>query len=138
MNIQTQLQHLINLALVDHDFSVKEKNMIMSIAKANKIPEADINEMMETSLKKKAGHEELNIPVLTDDEKFEYLYNIVQLMKVDSEVFLSEIRYCEQLATKLGYNRKVISALSQKIYSDPSITSDRDRLKETVAKFSIN
>ncbi len=137
MNIQTQLQHLINLALIDHDFSVKEKNIIVSLAKANKIPEADINAMMEKSMKK-SGDEEFKVPVLTDDEKFEYLYNIVQLMKVDSEVFLSEIKYCEQLAVKLGYNRKVISALSQKIFSDPAITSDRDRLKETVAKFSIN
>lgn len=137
MNILTQIQHLINLALIDHDFSVKEKNMIISLAKANKIPEADINAMMERSMKE-SRVEEVKIPVLTEDEKFEYLYNIVQLMKVDSEVFLSEIRYCEELATKLGYNRKVISALSQKIYSDPSITSDRDRLKETVAKFSIN
>lgn len=137
MNIHTQLQHLINLALVDHDFSVKEKNMIVSLAKANKIPEADINEMMDVSLKR-SGDDEHKIPVLTEDEKFEYLYNIVQLMKVDSEVFLSEIKYCEQMAVKLGYHRKVISALSQKIFSDPSITSDRDKLKESVAKFSIN
>jgi hypothetical protein len=137
MNIQTQLQHLINLALIDHDFSVKEKNMIVSLAKANKIPEEEINEMMEQSLNK-SGDDELIMPVLTGDEKFEYLYNIVQLMKIDSEVFLSEIKYCELLAVKLGYNRKVISALSQKIFSDPSITSDRDRLKESVAKFSNN
>ncbi len=137
MNILTQLQHLINLALVDHDFSVKEKNMIVSLAKANKIKESDIEEMMDKALKR-SDDDEIKIPVLTEDEKFEYLYNIVQLMKVDSEVFLSEIKYCEQLAIKLGYNRKVISSLSKRIYSDPSITSDRDKLKRTVAKFSIN
>ena len=75
------------------------------------------------------------IPTLSDDEKFEYLYNIVQLMKIDSQVYLSEINFCEELAVKLGFNKNVIGRLSRQIYSDPSITVNRDKLKEAVLKF---
>ena len=71
---------------------------------------------------------------LSFDQKFEYLFNIVQLMKIDHEVFLSEIHYCEDMAEKLGFDRKVIGELSKGIYADPSITSDRERLKKKIEK----
>lgn len=141
-NINNQLNHLIALALIDNNFSTKEKNMIVSLAKANKIPEVEILELMDKSLKKRKQSDielpKMSVPDMTSEEKFEYLYNIVQLMKVDSEVFLSEIRFCEDLAVKLGYSRKVISVLSQKIFSDPAITSDREKLQQEVAKYSNN
>lgn len=141
-NIKNQLNHLIALALIDNNFSTKEKNMIVSLAKANKIPELEILDLMDKSLKKRKQSDielpKMSVPDMTNEEKFEYLYNIVQLMKVDSEVFLSEIRFCEDLAVKLGYSRKVISVLSQKIFSDPAITSDREKLQQEVAKYSNN
>jgi hypothetical protein len=139
-SIKKQLTNLIALALIDNDFSVKEKNMIVSLAKANKVPEVEIMELMDQNLKKKKRHDielpKMEMPAMTSDEKFEYLYNIVQLMKVDSEIFLSEIRFCEDLAVKLGFDRRVISVLSQKIFSDPSITSDREKLQKEVSKYS--
>ncbi len=137
MSILIQLDHLIRLALVDHDFSLQERQQIMAVAKANKIPEEEVNNLIEQHLNSK---EEIamEIPSLSSEERFEYLYNIVQLMKIDSEIFLSEIRFCENMAVKLGYNKKVISELSKRIFSDPTITADRDRLRKIVEKFYNN
>lgn len=56
-------------------------------------------------------------------------------MKADGQVFKSEIVFCEDMAERLGYNRRVVAELSSKIYSDPSITADRDSLKEKAAKY---
>ena len=56
-------------------------------------------------------------------------------MKIDNEVYLSEIRYCEKIAQKLGYNKSVVRELSSKIYADPAITSDRDLLKDAALKY---
>ena len=56
-------------------------------------------------------------------------------MKIDSQVFLSEIKFCEELAEKLGFKRSVISALSSKIYSDPSISADVSSLKRAMKKY---
>lgn len=129
MSIKTQLSALIKLAQIDEDFAEKERSMIFMLGKANGLAEKEIEELV-------SNPEDLpELNTLTDHDKFEILYNVVQLMKIDRQVYLSEIKYCEDLATKLGYNKKVISELSSKIYSDPSITSDRDKLQAVVRKY---
>ncbi|XOV92602.1 MAG: TerB family tellurite resistance protein [Bacteroidota bacterium] len=133
-NIKTHLQSLIHLALVDQKFDREEKVWIYSIGKANKVKEKDIDEMINTEMAKKEV-EHPDFGALSFDEKFEYLYNLIQLMKIDNEVFLSEINYCEHLAEKLGFEKTVVKKLSARIYSDPSITSDREMLKKQAKNF---
>ena len=134
MDIKAHLEVLLKLALVDENFDDQERAMVMMIGTANGLPKEDINELIDFALRNKQDHQ-VDLPVLTDDEKFEYLYNVVQLMKIDSKVYLTEINFCEDMATKLGFNKKVIGKLSRQIFSDPTITSDRERLKKTVLKF---
>ena len=78
-----------------------------------------------------------NLSGLSEDQKFENLYHLIQLMKSDGQVFKSEMHFCEEIAEKLGYKRQVISELSSKIYSDPSITSDRRELMSRAHKFIV-
>jgi hypothetical protein len=56
-------------------------------------------------------------------------------MKADGQVFKSEISFCEAIADKLGYKKSVIAELSSRIYSDPTVTSDRKLLMERAHKF---
>ncbi|MDP4679542.1 MAG: TerB family tellurite resistance protein, partial [Cyclobacteriaceae bacterium] len=70
-------------------------------------------------------------------DKFDYLFNIVQLMKVDAQVYLSEIKFCQELAEKLGFKKNVIKELSAKIFSDPTLTSDKDGLRDMVMKYRV-
>lgn len=129
MSIKSQLSVLIQLANVDGEFAGEEKMMIMMIGKANGMSEEEIMSIVANPVP---------LPdrsTMTEEDRFEYLYNIVQLMKIDSQVYLSEIKYCEELAEKLGYKRSVISALSSRIFSDPSITSNREALKKAVKKY---
>jgi uncharacterized tellurite resistance protein B-like protein len=77
--------------------------------------------------------EDLNL--LSDDQKFEYIYSLVQLMKADGQVFKSEIAFCEKVAEELGYKKTVIGELSSRIYSDPAITADREKLKQRAQKY---
>ncbi len=134
MDIKAHLQVLLKLALVDENFDDQERDMIRMIAAANGVPKQEIEEMISKALKNKID-EPVVLPTLSDDEKFEYLYNIVQLMKIDSKIYLSEINFCEDMAVRLGFNKKVIGRLSRQIFSDPSITSDKERLKIAVLKF---
>ena len=71
----------------------------------------------------------------SEDQKFQNLYQLIQLMKSDGQVFKSEIQFCEDMAERLGYKKQVISELAAKIFSDPSITSDRRSLMERAHKF---
>lgn len=129
MSIKSQLSMLIGLANADEDFADNERDLIMMIGKANGMSESEIEALISKPEPLPA------ISVMSDDEKFDYLYNVVQLMKVDNQVYLSEIKYCEDIADRLGFKKKVISLLSSKIYSDPSITTDRGQLMRDAMKY---
>ena len=129
MSIKSQLSQLIELARIDGDFDGQEKLHILMLGRANGLTEAEIREIVDNPIPIP------DLSTLTSDERFDYLYNIVQLMKIDSQVYLTEIKYCEEIAEKLGFNKKVISALSARVYSDPSITADITSLKKAVKKY---
>lgn len=136
-NFENHLNSLIQLAISDQSFSDVERDMIYTIGKVHRFSDDDIKDMIEANLRKGA---EVNVEfsALTFDEKFEYLYNIIQLMKIDRQVYLSEIRYCEELAVKLGFKKQVVNQLSPQIYADPTITSDHDALKKKARKFEMS
>lgn len=136
MDFNPQLSLLIQLSLIDNNLSPKEQRMIYALGKANKIPESEIEEVFNYHLRH-SKHEMPSITNISDEDKFEYLFNIVQLMKVDAQVYLSEIRFCQELAEKLGFKKKVIKELSARIFSDPTLTLDKDGLKEKVMKYRI-
>jgi uncharacterized tellurite resistance protein B-like protein len=127
--IKDQLNVLINLAASDNTVAEKEAKVIHMIAKANGISKDEVDAM----LKKPSPIGSLD--TLTEDQKFENLYHLIQLMKSDGQVFKSEIHFCEQVAERLGYKKGVVAELSSRIYSDPSITSDRKMLMDRAHKF---
>ena len=117
------------MAIIDRDLDEAEMNRIYEIGMANGLEKDEIRDMIERPQPIE------NLHPLTEDEKFEYLYAVVQLMKTDGKIFKSEIVYCQDLAEKLGYKRGVVAELSSKIYSDPTITSDRDHLREKAHQY---
>jgi len=127
--IKEQINVLINLAASDNKVAEKEARLIYMIGQVNGITREEIDEML------KAPQPVGDLSSLTPDQKFEHLYYIVQLMKSDGKVFKSEIDFCEDIADKLGYKKAVIKELSSKIFSDPSVTSDRDHLKTKAQKY---
>lgn len=127
--IKKQINVLINLAASDNQVAEKEARLIYMIGQVNGIEREEIDEML------KSPQPVGDLSTLTSDQKFEYLYYIVQLMKADGKVFKSEIAFCESIADKLGYKKSVIKELSAKIFSDPSVTSDRTALKEKAQSF---
>lgn len=135
-NFLNHLKSLVQLSVSDQSFDKREKTLIYSIGKANKVPEPKIDSIIAETLQNKENVS-VSFSALSFDDKFEYLYNIVQLMKIDNAVFLSEVRYCEDLAGKLGFDKKVVQKMSARVYSDPAITADRDSLKREIKKFEL-
>lgn len=127
--VKDQLNVLIQLATSDNSVADKEAKLIHMIAKVNGISQEEVDHMLKNPTP--IG----DLANLTEDQKFEYLYNVVQLMKIDGQVFKSEIVFCEQVADKLGYKKGVIGELSSRIFSDPSITADRGMLQSKAGKY---
>jgi uncharacterized tellurite resistance protein B-like protein len=127
--MRDQLNILINLAASDNNVAEKEAKVIRTVAKANNIPMEEVDQML------KSPQPIGDLSNFTEDQKFEALYYLIQLMKSDGQVFKSEISFCESIAEKLGYKKGVVAELSSRIYSDPSITSDRKLLMDRAHKF---
>ncbi len=128
--VKERLNVLIQLAASDSQVAEKEAKLIQMIGISNGLSKEEVNELMQNPAKPIG-----DLSSLTDDQKFEHLYHVVQLMKIDGQVFKSEIVFCEDIADRLGYKKGVIRELSSKIFSDPSITSDRDSLKKKAQKY---
>ena len=124
-----QLNTLVQLGSVDGLLSEKEVRLVKMLGTVNGMSEEEIDVIIQNP----QPMEDLSL--LSDDQKFEYIYSLVQLMKADGQVFKSEISYCENVAHELGYKKSVIGELSSRIYSDPSITADREKLKEKAQKY---
>jgi len=137
MDFHAQMSVLIQLSLIDKQLAPVEKRMVYAIGKANRMPEKAIDRLFEKHLSTRE-HALPSLDGISDDDKYEYLYSIVQLMKVDMKVYLSEIRFCEDLAEKLGFKKQVVGALSKQIFSDPGITTDMEVLTQVMKNYKIS
>lgn len=126
-----ELSLMIQLAITDNRLAEKEERLIFNLGRSHGISDDEIRDLIKNPVP--IGP----IEALSDDEKFQYLYLVIQMMKVDGQIFKSEIEYCKSLAEKLGFKKGVVAELSSRIYSDPAITADRDELKKSAYKFLI-
>ncbi len=129
MNITTQLKLLINLARIDGEVDDKEHLYILNIGKANGATEQEVDQLMTQS------HEVIIPQHLTADQRFELIFNLVQLMKIDERLFENEIKYCSQMAAKLGYRQLVMLDLMMNVTSVMMEQGEIDSLRKLTAKY---
>ncbi len=133
-NLKNHLKALIQLSIIDRDFDEPERTYIYTIGKANRIPEKEIDDLVTETINEKPDAV-ITYQGLMSEERFDFLYDIIQLMKIDGDVYLTEIRFCEEIAEKLGYDKKVVKKLSSLVYSDPAIKANRDMLLKSANKY---
>lgn len=133
MDVTDQLSVLVHLSKIDKHIAPTESKLIHYIGALNGLSKGQI----ETLIDHPKPLPNL-LDGLTDDDRFEYLVNIVQLMKVDGKVFTSEIEFCEKIAIKLGYLPGVIAELSQYTYSDPELITSKSFLRQLSEKYRKN
>jgi hypothetical protein len=111
MALLEQLKLLVNLARIDGDMAEREKTYITNIGKANGFPESSVSTLFYQS------HEIIIPDNLTDDQRFEYIFSLVQLMKIDERLYQEEIKFCSKIAARLGYEQDVLFELMLKVKS---------------------
>jgi hypothetical protein len=131
MDVVDQLSVLVHLSRVDKYVAPSESKLIHYIGALNGLSKDQIETLIDHPKP---------MPTLdgvNEDDRLEYLLNIVQLMKVDGKVFTSEIEFCEKIALKLGYLPGVIAELSQFTYADPEISTSKKFLRQLAQKHLI-
>lgn len=123
-----QLKLLINLARIDGAVAEKERKYISNIGLANGIPMQDITPLFDQD-------HELIIPSdLNQDQRFEYIFSLIQLMKIDERLYQEEIRYCSKVAAKLGYDEAVMFELMLHV-REVMEANELDALKKLTEKY---
>lgn len=124
----TQLKLLINLAHIDGGVGEKEEQYIYNIASANGVAADVIRPLFKT-------RQELIVPTdLSNDQKFNYIFSLVQLMKIDERLYNDEIRFCSKVAARLGYNEAVMFDLMLHVKSVMG-PNEMEDLKKLTARY---
>ncbi|HTE34532.1 MAG TPA: hypothetical protein VK666_29340 [Chryseolinea sp.] len=129
MLVLNQMKLLISLAQIDGVLAPKERNYITNIARANNIYPDQIEPLFE-----KTHH--LVLPQdLTNDEKFNYLFSMVQLMKIDERMYKEELMFCRKMAEHLGYEPQALFELLLNVKTGPMSDQETDGLKQLVQQY---
>jgi hypothetical protein len=129
MNDLSRMKLLINLAKVDGQIADKEKSHLVTIGRANGIYPDEIYPLFTQS------HQVVVPEDLSADEKFDLLFSLIQLMKLDERMYREEIVFCGQVAAKLGYDKHVMFELLANVRSGRMEANEVDNLKKIVQKF---
>jgi len=115
MDIVTKkkLNILIQLAEADKHFAKAEREMILKIAEERKFPEEEVNLLIRNP-------EPIDtLGALSNDQKFSYLMDCIELIFADQKVFESEIIFTKSIAIKLGFKKNVVDYLLENINKKP-------------------
>jgi len=125
-----QLKVLAGLANADGNVDETELKLMEKIGKANDMSIDEIHQ----AIKSPEKVDELS--ELDDDQRFELLYCVVQLMKIDNKIFNEEILYCQEVAMKLGYPFEAIMELYPHVNTriNLSIPGEKAAMKKKLDK----
>ncbi len=129
MAVLEQMKLLINLARIDGEVADREKLYIKNIGKANSFPTEKIELLFDK-------RHDLIVPQdLTDDQKFEYIFSLVQLMKIDERLYKEEIMFCSKIAANLGYDHEVMFEMMLHVRAAAMESDEMLSLKELTQKY---
>lgn len=129
MNALSRMKLLISLAKIDGQVADKEKNHLISIGRANGIYPDEIYPLFTQT------HEVVVPENLSDDQKFDLIFSLIQLMKLDERMYREEIRFCGEVAARLGYNKQVMFELLAQVKAGGMETNEMDTLKKLTQTF---
>ncbi|HEY5917246.1 MAG TPA: hypothetical protein VIU13_07595 [Chryseolinea sp.] len=120
---------LISLAQIDGTVAPRERNFIINIGRANNFYPDQVVPLFDQ-------RHNLIIPEdLGDDQKFDYLFSLVQLMKIDERMYREEIMFCSKIAATLGYDQQVMFELLLHVKSVAMTEEEVVELKKLVQKY---
>lgn len=107
--VKSHLRHLVRLAQSDGVLHKSELKFIKRIAKDNGISESSLQKILDnpTSV-------DIVLPK-SKKEKFDQIFDFVNLMVKDGEVNDAETEFCMELANRLGFRKVIVGVLVAKI-----------------------
>jgi len=124
-----QMKLLVSLAQIDGTVALPERNYIINIGRANGFYPDQVLPLFEQ-------RHTLIVPQdLNDDAKFDYLFSIVHLMKIDERMYKEEMMFCSKIASNLGYEPQVMFELLLHVKSVAMTDTEKADLKKLVQDY---
>jgi uncharacterized tellurite resistance protein B-like protein len=129
MALLAQMKLLINLARIDGEVAGKERAYIRNIGLANDLDAGEIEKLFDQR------HDLIVPDDLSEDQKFEYIFSLVQLMKIDERMYKEEIMFCSKIASRLGYDEQVMFDLMLHVKAAAMGEDEMTALKKLTKKY---
>ena len=124
-----KLKLLISLAQIDGVIAEQEKQYIINIGKLNGLEPREIEPLFERV-------HALVVPGdLSQDDRFNYLLSMVQLMKVDEKMFKEELLFCKKMAENLGYNVQALFDMLLHVKTTEMSEDEKETLRKNVSQY---
>lgn len=136
MNTIEKFRIMVKLALVDNQFEETEKKFITDLAKLHHVSHEKLDSIIDEELNRK-DEGPLVTPNLDFHSKIELLADMIRIMKVDGQIYLSEIKFCEMIARMFGFKEKSVGLLSEMIHRDPRIATDWPKVETKMKKMVV-
>ena len=123
---KSHMKNLIEMAAVDGHFADVEFSLLKSIAKRNSISESQLAE-----IKKNPDGVQFEVPI-DSREKFNQLYDLVQMMAADSSVHDEERKLSNLFAIRFGYPKEKVDELVNLIHANIKNKQPPDETRKRV------
>ena len=130
-SIKELLHLLVMLACEDDNFHPREEKLIRDVARANSIPEETLNHIIAN--KAPIG----DLSTLSYDDKFEILYNLLVMMKMDNAIMDKEVIFIQKITYNLGFQLSAIMELYPHTHANVRDPQKLKTLRKTLLSHRI-
>lgn len=123
------IKNLIALAKADGQIQTSEEEFILKAALKNGFKQEELAELYE-----EAKIAEFK-PSINDSERFDQIFDLVQLMMTDGNIDDSEMDFCIDIAQKLGFRKAIVGVLVRKISMGLTSGLEKDAIKQDASNF---
>ena len=122
--IKSHLMNLVALAKADGHMDEREMSFIVAVGKKNGMRADEVRSIMGNS-----SQIRLIIPD-NDSERFDQIFDLVDMMLADGIVDDTEMSFCVNMAEKLGFRKEVVSRLVRHISQGVKDGMEREQIKQ--------
>lgn len=127
--LKSHIANLGALAKIDGHVDPNEMNFIISIGKKHGMKADDVRHLISNAEKS-----DTQLPT-NDSERFDQIYDLVEMMLADGIVDESEMEFCISMAARLGFKKSIVGVLVRKISIGVKDGFTREHIKREAQTF---
>ena len=127
VSAHSHMKNLIEMAMADGRFDDSEEKFLLKLASKHGVSKKKIEEIRNNEMEV-----EFVLPS-NEKEKFNQLFELVNMMVIDQHIDHSELRLCVMLARKFGYTddkvEELVDSIASNITNGHTLDETRKRIK---------